>query len=343
MKKTYLLFWVAMIFLATGCGVSTPPRNLVSSVQIAELADCPFPVSINGVKVLKPNETTRLAVDQVGIGWLYTWSSSVGNLSKTDSSATLFTAPETDGNVIISVRVIDEQSCLGEAKVTVEVASQPAPTATEGAEDLDIATAVSTATATPTMSPTATQTAAATSTVTPSAIPSATFTKTPASTPLPVHTPTPTVPAFQIWLMEPKNETCVGAENAVFEWLATRPLNSIEGVNGEYFALNIWAKDTPVYSVSWIKNPIYEIENISDPIAAYTQEINCNGEDGCFWNVDLIVSQVDRGSGWKPESFTTLYSSPARWFCTEVASPPIPPTNTPEPPPTSLPCPPFCG
>ncbi|MBK8905460.1 MAG: AAA-like domain-containing protein [Anaerolineaceae bacterium] len=150
-------------------------------------------------------------------------------------------------------------------------------------------------------------------------------------TPTPSQTPSPTVPSFGILLVEPKDETCVGSENAVFSWEATRSLNSIEGVNGEYFALNIWAEGSPVYSVSWIKNTRYEVENISDPIAVYTQLVNCSGENGCFWNVDLIVSNVQSGSGFLPESFTLVYSSPSRRFCTAVASPPVPATNTPEP------------
>lgn len=342
MKKTKLLLLATLLLLAPACGISPSQEVSVLSEQLQ--ANCSFPVSIIGEEtILLPNETTRLAADQVGFGWRYAWSSSADNLSVTDASSTVFTATETEGSITVSVAVTDELGCQGKASATIEVVSQLTPAATDVVAEA--ATAVPTATATPTMSPTATQSATSTPTTTssPTALP--TFTNTPAHTPLPSHTPTPTIPAFQILLKEPKNETCVGAENAVFEWLATRPLNTVEGKNGEYFALNIWAEATTVYSVSWIKEPRYEIENISDPIAVYTQQINCNGADGCFWNVDLIVSHVDRGSGWIPDSFTRIASSPTRKFCTQLDPAPIPPTNTPQPPPptpTAVSCPPDC-
>lgn len=341
MKKTNLLFWTVLLLLATACGTTPPPEVSVLPEQLQ--VNCSFSVSIIGEKtVLLPNETTRLATDQVGFGWQYAWSSPGNHLSVTDASSTLFTAPATEGSVTITVEVTDDKNCKREASIKIEVVSQLTPAATDIVTD--VATAVSTETASPTTSPTATQTVTLTPTAEPSSTPSPTFTSTPAYTPLPSHTSLPTMPAFQILLKEPKNETCVGADNAVFEWLATRPLNTIEGANGEYFALNIWAADTAVYSVSWIKEPRYEIQNISDPIAAYTQQINCNGANGCFWNVDLIVSHVDRGSGWLPDSFTKIASSPIRNFCTHLDPAPIPPTNTPEPPPvpTAVSCPPDC-
>ena len=178
---------------------------------------------------------------------------------------------------------------------------------------------------TPTIEPTATNTLE----------PTVAFTNTPPPTLLPAYTPTPTVPAFTILLQEPKDNTCIGSENAVFQWLATRPLNTIDGINGEYFAINIWSDDSPRYSVSWIKDPRYEIDNITDPIAVYTQQINCSGEKGCYWSVDMIVSHVERGSGWKPESFTPVASSQVRKFCT-YPNPAPQPTNTPVP--TATPC-----
>lgn len=245
-------------------------------------------------------------------------------LSAPQKSITEFTAPASAQVIEVSVEVTSDQGCVAVTdSIEITVSNPPSftPTAMDTAQPTHTPTLTVVPTDAPTVEPSATNTV----------LPTADSTNTPFYTPAPSQTPSPTVPSFGILLKEPKDETCVGSENAVFEWLATRPLNNIEGVNGEYFALNIWAEGSRVYSVSWIKSPRYEIENIADPIAVYTQLVNCSGENGCYWNVDLIVSKVERGSGHLPESFTTLYSSPARWFCTEVVTPPIPPTNTPEP------------
>ncbi|MCB8978060.1 MAG: hypothetical protein H6657_11615 [Ardenticatenaceae bacterium] len=338
MNQKKLAVWMTVILLITACARGVAP-DVVSRSQISPNFSCPESVTIQGNTSLSPGETVSLAVRPTSFGWHYQWTApDMSLLSAPQNSITEFTAPKSAQVIVLSVVVTPDQGC---AAVTdsIQITVSSPPTFTPMATDTAQPTNTPTLTAAPTDAPTVEL--PATNTVAPTVA----LTNTPFYTPMPSQTPSPTVPSFGILLKEPKDETCVGSENAVFEWLATRPLNSIEGVNGEYFALNIWAEGSPGYSVSWIKNPRYEIENISDPIAVYTQLVNCSGEKGCYWNVDLIVSKVERGSGHLPESFTTLYSSPARWFCTEVAPRPIPPTNTPEPvaTPCNLPPPQECG
>lgn len=324
MNQKKFAVWITVILLITACARTVAPDTVASS-QILPSLSCPESVTIQGNTNPALGEIISLAVSPTSFNWQYQWiAPDMSLLSAPQKSITEFTAPASAQVIEVSVVVTSDQGC---AAVTdsVQITVSSPPTFTPPA----------TATAQPINTPTLTVVPTDVSTVEPSAtntvLPTAGSTNTPFYTPMPSQTPSPTVPSFGILLKEPKDETCVGSENAVFEWLATRPLNNIEGVNGEYFALNIWAEGSRVYSVSWIKNPRYEIENISDPIAVYTQLVNCSGENGCYWNVDLIVSKVERGSGYLPESFTKVYSSPPRWFCTEVATPPIPPTNTPEP------------
>lgn len=338
MNQKKFAVWITVIFLITSCARATTADNVLLS-QVSPNGSCPHSVTIQGNTSAVPGETISLAVSPASFGWQYQWTAPDMNLlSAPQKSITDFTAPASDQVVEVTVTVTPQQGCaLVTESIEILVVSSPTftPTATDTAQPASTPTLTVSPSETPTTAPLATNTPA----------PTVTFTNTPYPTLLPSYTPTATVPSFSILLKEPKDETCVGSDNAVFEWLATRPLNTIEGVNGEYFALNIWAEGSPVYSVSWIKNPRYEIENIADPIAVYTQLINCSGENGCFWTVDLILSRVERGSGHLPESFTTLYSSSPRWFCTEIASPPIPPTNTPEPvvTPCNLPPPQQCG
>ncbi|MCC6604655.1 MAG: hypothetical protein IT327_15715 [Anaerolineae bacterium] len=339
MNQKKFAVWIIAIFLLTACAGFTTAGSVAQRQMLPSLS-CPEFVEIQGDNSLAPGETASLVVSPTSYGWQYQWTApDMSLLSAPQKSITDFTAPASGGEVEVTVAVTSHQECeVVTASINISIASPS--TITPSATDTIPPTSMPTQTVARTQSPTITPSATKTST------PTVILTSTPYPTPLPSHTPTATVPAFAILLQEPKNDTCVGTENAIFQWLATRPLNNIEGANGEYFALNIWAEGSPVYSVSWIKNPRYEIENISDPIAVYTQLVNCSGENGCFWNVDLIVSKVDKGSGHLPESFTKLYSSPQRWFCTEVASPPIPPTNTPEPPILATPndesCPPDC-
>ncbi|MEZ4593554.1 MAG: hypothetical protein R3D55_20785 [Chloroflexota bacterium] len=334
-QKKYAV-WITMIFLLAACTGVTPPDS-PAPAQAMTLS-CPDSLEIQGNRNVEPGGTTSLAVAPTVFGWQYQWTTvDMSLLSTPQESITEFTAPTFAGMVEVTVVVTAHEGCAIESKtVEILVANPPTftPAATNTAQPTNTPTSIVAATNTPSIEPSATNTL----------VPTAAFTHTSQPTPLPSHTPSPTVPAFTILLQEPKDDTCVGSDNAVFQWLATRPLNTTEGVNGEYFALNIWAENSPVYSVSWIKSPRYEIENVADPIAVYTEQINCSGDNGCFWNVDLIVSRVEKGSGWLPDSFTKVYSSPARWFCTEAVNPPIPPTNTPAPPPQPTPvaCPPDC-
>jgi hypothetical protein len=340
MNQKKFAVWMIVIFLLISCTSNLPETSNFFTEQVSEINGCPdSEIVILGNTSAAPGESVSLAISPVGLNWQYQWIASVGNFSTASESVTTFTVPEIDGSVTVSVIISFDGACE-DVRVTKSIDIINPPTFTPNATNTVLPTNTPTFTVAPTDTPTVGP--SATNTLEPTVA----FTSTPFYTPTPSQTPSPTVPSFAILLKEPKDETCVGSDNAVFEWLATRPLNNIEGANGEYFALNIWAEGSPVYSVSWIKNPRYEIENISDPIAVYTQLVNCSGESGCFWNVDLIVSKVDKGSGHLPESFTKLYSSPQRWFCTEIAPPPIPPTNTPEPPILATPndesCPPDC-
>lgn len=317
-----------MIFLLAACTGVTLPASPARTQAMTSLS-CPDSLEIQGNRNVEPGETISLAVAPTVFGWQYQWTTvDMRLLSTPQESITEFTAPAVAGVIEVTVAVTAHEGCAIESKtVEISVANPPTftPAATNTAQPTNTPTSLGVATDTPTIEPSATHTL----------VPTAAFTHTPQPTPLPSQTPSPTVPAFAILLQEPKDDTCVGSANAVFQWLATRPLNATEGVNGEYFALNIWAENSPVYSVSWIKSPRYEIENVSDPIAVYTEQINCSGDNGCFWNVDLIVSRVEKGSGWLPDSFTILSSSPVRRFCTFVNPPtpqPIPPTDTPAPP-----------
>lgn len=337
MNQKKFAVWITLFFLVTSCTKILPESNNFVGDQVSQANGCPdSEITILGTTSAAPGETISLSVSPVSLKWHYQWVSSGGNFSSMSESLTTLTLPETEGRILVSVVVSSDQGCEDvkvDKGIDVVNPSTFTPVPTDTAQPTHTPTLTVVPTDAPTVEPSATNTVA----------PTADSTNTPFYTPAPSQTPSPTVPSFGILLKEPKDETCVGSENAVFEWLATRPLNNIEGVNGEYFALNIWAEGSRVYSVSWIKSPRYEIENIADPIAVYTQLVNCSGENGCYWNVDLIVSKVERGSGHLPESFTTLYSSPARWFCTEVVTPPIPPTNTPEPPtPVAESCPPDC-
>lgn len=327
MNQKKFAVWMIAIFLLTACAGFTTAGSVAQS-QILPSLSCPEFVEIQGETSLAPGEIASLAVVPTTFGWQYQWTApDMSLLSAPQKSITDFTAPASSGEVEVTVAVTSHQGCeVLTASINISIASPP--TFTPSATDIIPPTSISTQTVAPTESPTITPSATNTST------PTVVFTSTPYPTPLPSHTPTATVPAFTILLQEPKNDTCVGTENAIFQWLATRPLNNIEGVNGEYFAINIWSDDSPRYSVSWIKDSRYEIDNITDPIAAYTQQINCSGDNGCYWNVDLIVSHVERGSGWKPESFSLIASSPVRKFCT-YANPEPPPTNTPVPTATS--------
>lgn len=324
-QKKYAV-WITIFFLLAACTYVTPPD---SPAQIG--LSCPDSLEIQGNRNVEPGGTAVLAVAPTVFGWHYQWTTvDMSLLSAPQESITNFTAPSSVGVFDVTVAVTAHEGCTVVSK-TVEISvANPAtltPTVTNTTQPTNTPTSIVAATNTPTIEPSATNTL----------VPTAAFTHTPQPTPLPSNTPLPTVPAFTILLQEPKADTCVGSDNAVFEWLTTRPLNSIEGVNGEYFALNIWSDESPRYSVSWIKAPRYEIDNITNPISVYTQQINCSGENGCYWNVDMIVSHVERGSGWKPESFTMVASSPVRTFCT-YANPAPPPTNTPLPPPTPTPC-----
>ncbi|MBK8905022.1 MAG: hypothetical protein IPM53_27830 [Anaerolineaceae bacterium] len=326
MNQKKLAVWITVLFLITACAnMSVTGTNFPN--QVANNNSCSASVTIRGKAEAAPGETISLWLSQTSLVWQYEWTASEDSfLSSPQESTTDLTVPQTEGSVEVFVSVTNAEGCkVATDSITIVVASPATstPTATETAQPTSTPTLTVAPTDIPTLQPSATHTL----------VPTLAFTNTPFPTPLPSHTPTPTVPAFTILLQEPKDDTCVGSDNAVFEWLATRPLNTIEGINGEYFAINIWSDDSPRYSVSWIKNPRYEIDNITDPIAAYTQQINCSSEKGCYWSVDMIVSRVERGSGWKPESFTLVASSQIRKFCT-YANPAPPPTNTPVPSPT---------
>jgi hypothetical protein len=325
MKRfSHILFWTFALFLVAACRADDANPTSIA---------CTFAISINDVTSLFPGESTYLSVSETsGFGWNFDWTASSGLLSDPVGSTIRFDAPTNEGPVQVSVTVTNGQGCTAAESIEIDVVGQE--TSTPTTISIESVTVEPTVTATPSSTPTASHTPTSISSATSTQEPTATFTNAPVHTPMPSHTPTPSAVAFQMFLEEPKHETCVGTENAVFKWLATRPLNSIEGKNGEYYALNIWAEGSLKYSVSWIKEPRYEIGNVSDPIVAYTEEINCSGADGCYWNVDLIVSHVDRGSGWFPDSFTKLFSSPVRKFCTVAAPPsplPVPPTDTPQP------------
>lgn len=332
MNQKKFAVWITVIFLITACARATTTGEVLAG-QVPSGERCPDSVTIQGDRDISmvPGETISLAVAPTSYGWQYQWSApDMSLLSAPQKSITDFTAPSSGGEMVVTVAVTSHQECevLTDA-INISIASPPTftPGAGVAAQPTNTPTLIVAPTDTPTI------VASATNTVEPTAH----FTNTPHPTLLPSHTPTAIVPAFTILLQEPKDNTCVGTDNAIFQWLATRPLNSTEGVNGEYFAINIWSDDSPRYSVSWIKDSRYEIDNITNPIAAYTQQINCSGDNGCYWNVDMIVSHVERGSGWKPESFTLIASSPVRKFCT-YANPDPPPTNTPVPPPTPTPC-----
>ncbi len=327
MNQKKFAVWMIAIFLLAACESFTTAGSVAQS-QILPSFSCPEFVEIQGNTSLAPGEIASLAVAPTSFGWQYQWTApDMSYLSASQKSITDFSAPASGGEVTVTVAVTSHQECeVLTASINISIASPPTftPGATNTAQPINTPTFTVAPTDTPTIVTSATNTVE----------PTVAFTSTPFYTPTPSQTPSPTVPSFSILLKEPKDETCVGSENAVFEWLATRPLNSTEGVNGEYFAINIWSDESPRYSVSWIKDSRYEIDNVTDPIAAYTQQINCSGDNGCYWNVDLIVSHVERGSGWKPESFSLIASSPVRKFCT-YANPTPPPTNTPMPTATS--------
>ncbi len=328
MNQKKFAVWITVILLITACARTITP-DAVSSSQILPSPSCPESVTIDGNTNPASGETISLAVKPTRFGWQYQWTTlDMSLLSAPQKSITNFTAPASAQVIEVSVVVISDQGCAAVTdSIEITVSSPPTftPPATDTAEPTNTPTLTAAPTDVPTVEPSATNTV----------VPTAALTNTPHPTPLPSHTPTPTIPSFSILLQEPKDNTCIGSNNAVFEWLAARPLNNIEGVNGEYFAINIWSDDSPRYSVSWIKDPRYEIDNITDPIAVYTQQINCSGEKGCYWSVDMIVSHVERGSGWKPESFTPVASSQVRKFCT-YPNPAPQPTNTPVP--TATPC-----
>ncbi|GJM40453.1 MAG: hypothetical protein DHS20C20_07350 [Ardenticatenaceae bacterium] len=329
MNQKKLAFWIIAILLATACtGIPTAPEN--SAAQLVNNARCPSALEINSRLAAAPGETIFAAVAPASVDLQYSWTSiPAAKFNPPDGSITEIELPQTGESVLVTVNVSNNGAACDQF-ATIEIAVEATPASTLTPTETSQPTETPTTLTFPTETPTSTPTMVPTATNTPSPEPTATL------TPLPSNTPSPTIPSFEIWLQEPKNETCVSSENAVFQWLSPRLLNNIEGVNGEYYALNIWADGFPVRSISWIKEARYEIDNIDDPIAVYTQQINCSGDNGCYWNVDLIVSHVERGSGWKPDSFTTIESSPVRRFCT-YANPVPQPTNTPAPPPTQTP------
>lgn len=330
MNQKKFAIWITVIFLMTAC-TNLPMVGPNLTNQVANNSSCASSVTIRGETQATVHETILLGLSQTSSGWQYEWTTSDDSyLSTPQESKTELTVFQAEGWVEVSVSVTNAEGCV---IATDSIKIWVAGSATNTPEVMETVQLTST----PTLTAIPTETLTLAPSVTNTSVPTVAFTSTPYPTPLPSHTPTATVPAFTILLQEPKNDTCVGTENAIFQWLATRPLNNIEGVNGEYFAINIWSDDSPRYSVSWIKDPRYEIDNITDPIAAYTQQINCSGDNGCYWNVDMIVSHVEQGSGWKPESFSLIASSPVRKFCT-YANPTPPPTNTPAPPPTPTPC-----
>lgn len=252
-------------------------------------------------------ETVFLTANANGRLSEFEWEADRGGFNRTDGQFVEYTAPIEPGIAKITVTA-KEQNCSGPKMDTLEFeVLKPTSTATQ--------TVTSTSVAMPT------ENATSTATVGPSAILS----------PVP-RTPTQVINGH-VMLREPKNNTCVG-ERIVFEWDYFRSLNSVEGEGGEYFALNLWDPQAQmIRSVSWIKEPRFEIENLTLPVAVYTNLINCNQDAGCRWSVDVIRSNVARGDGWRPEAFDTIaISNEIRNFCVTSGSPQIPPTDTPLPP-----------
>ncbi len=329
--KTKQIFWIAFALLITACGtrgiVSNPDTTIVAEVN--KTVACNLQINIVDIVEASPSDLVYLTLERTGFDWTYNWSASSGVISDPSASSPSFKFPTDGGIITVSVEVTDPQGCSDKASININIESLASSSLTHTKTPNPENTSTSLPTQFPTVANTPTLTPSATNTQTPTTM----FTNTPSYTATPANTSTPTLPSFQVFLKEPKDGTCVGTNNAVFEWVATRPLNTIEGKGGEYFAINIWEQGSPViYSVSWIKDLRYEV-NISDPITAFTQQVDCNSENGCFWNVDVILSNVERGSGWLPNSFTIVTSSPVREFCTQASPPPIPPTDTPIPDP----------
>ncbi len=227
--------------------------------------------------------------------------------------------------------------------VAPSVASGPAPTPTPTlVTDLTASAPASTPVPTAvTVSPEPTSIPALSGTLTP-VPPTEPVSPPPTSAPALPDTPTPTTispsstPTPQILLLEPKDDTCVGIEQpVVFQWLY-RPLNVIEGEAGEYYAFNLWTSSTVKLSVGWIKESQYTI-SLDGPVTVYNNLVDCKEGRGCFWNVDVIISDVPPGLGDIPESFRIIASSPTRQVCINSAENPPVPTNTPTPTPSPTP------
>jgi hypothetical protein len=240
-------------------------------------------------------QQVALGAEASGTDLAYSWSVSAGSLSDARSVAVIYTFPPVAGKAVITLRV--SSSC--------------------GSAEDDLSLNV--------VAPTRTPTATSTFTHTP------TRTATRAVTPKPTSTPSPQ--PILLRLAEPKNNTCVGVDQPVdFQWQFYRPLNTINDEKGaEYFALNFWSSRTEKRSVNWIKDTQYLID-LSQPVAVFTQEVDCSEGMGCFWSVDVVIANVPRGGGWMPESFRIIASSPVRSLCVRGRINPIPPQDTPKPP-----------
>ena len=290
MKKSKFLFWAMLLLVAAACGTSSPPE--IANVPVVTPEDCALSISINGEKMLAPKETARLAVNQVGFDWQYVWSSSAGNLSDLNESATLFTAPAGEESVTVSIQVTDDRNCVAEASKVIDIVSQLTPTVPA------VATAVPTATVPPTKSPTATltpttkpsPTSAPTETETPTASPT---TPPPSATPRPTNTPTP-IPVPVITRLE-----VVAIDTLVIAWTWSGTLTA-----DQHFAIRLWnvADGDPNAhnSRTWVKENYYQlkINNAEFPAGEYV--LNIAVVEGPSFDHHEVVVQTENHTVYLP-------------------------------------------
>jgi hypothetical protein len=282
---------------------TTPAPVLPTSAAVAQISQTPSstptcepPTAQIRSNVLSEGvagQQVALGAEASGTDLAYSWSVSAGTLADSSSAAVIYTIPPVAGKVVITLRV---HSSCGSAEDDLS---------------LNVIIPTRTPTSTPTFTPTPTRTATRT------------------VTPKPTITPSPK--PILLRLAEPKNDTCVGVDQPVdFQWQFYRPLNATEGKGGEYFALNFWSSRTDKRSVNWTKDTHYPID-LSRPVSVFTQEVDCGKEKGCYWSVDVIESNVDKGGGWLSGSFRLIASSAMRNLCVRGRINPISPTDTPEP------------
>jgi len=203
---------------------------------------------------IDPGAKIGVSVNVVSSGEVqYEWETTGGSLSELDSQATIFTAPEEEGPVVISVTVKKGDDVKTDS-ITLVV---PSPTPTD--------TPSPTSTSTPTMTPSPTYTP------TPPITPTSTLTPVPTDTPPPSPVPSP--------IACERSEIVPG----IFGQVADQATYSFTGSGGTSFAC------AGVYDRFHNKAPAVSINYHGDPGSyaffsiGFQEGQNFSGNEICVW------------------------------------------------------------